>query len=139
MEPQDGHSDNRFISIDCDNCGQFAEVLRMIWNDLPSSKLATFNYVGEFSKNILPMRPANLQPNPLSNLGLSVIIENPLKEGILIARSDYRDPCYFLSGEMILAASSDHLLIYANLPRNVIARINLEKNIDNALGAIHDL
>lgn len=134
------HSDNKFVSISCDNCDQFAEALRKIWLGLPfARKTASFNFVGDSTTSKLPNRPIYLQENPLSNLGKSVASINPLVEGLLVAKSDYRDPCFYIDKNLVLAASSDHILILANISQSIINSLGMDKNIIEETGGMDKL
>lgn len=140
MEHQADHLDNKLYGINCESCDQFTRVLREIWLKLPKmNKIASFNYVGDPKANKLLGRTKNLQANPLSGLGRSVITENPMESGILIARSDYRDPCFFINDRLVLVASSDHIQIFTTISNRILEELNLTALMIEASGSLQDL
>jgi hypothetical protein len=101
--------------------------------------VASFNHVGDIKANKLLARPKYLKANPLSNFGRSVITNNPLDPGIIVARSDYRDPCFYKNGRLILAASSDHIQIFTTVHPKIIEELDLGDIVIEAFGSLEDL
>jgi hypothetical protein len=132
--------DKLYVGMDCDNFEQFYFVLRSVWSEIyTENTLVSFNFVGWKGDNILPKRPKEYQENPLSKIGISVISKDPLTEQLLLKISDYRDPCFYEDGKMVLASSSDHLSIFTTLSKEFIERLHIDYIVQIQPGSIEDL